>query len=95
VTSLDEWKKAYPGWADLLEELRGYNFQKISVKEKFGGLRVYLYYADTAAWDKAAEIEIRSEEVCEVCGNPGRILEDRGWLVARCETCLPGGGKDG
>lgn len=87
MTPLDEYKKIYPGWADLLEELRGYNFQNLSVKEKFGGLRVYLHHADTAAWEKAAEIEVRSEQVCEVCGKPGKILEKGGWLLCRCKSC--------
>jgi len=87
LSGLTEAKEAYPGWADLLDELKGFQFDWISVKEKYGALRIQLYGADTAAWDKAEELEGRSERVCENCGAPGEIFEESNWFFCRCKGC--------
>lgn len=79
-------KQVFPGWGSLVEE--AYSLMPpgtlvSDVKEKWGGLRIY---ADVPAEidNKLNEIEARSFEICDVCGNPGTIREDH-WCRTRCD----------
>lgn len=57
----------------------------LQVKEKFGGLRVYLSKAGTP--EMSARIDLAEEEAsrtCYVCGEPGQMLEFRGFYNVRC-----------
>lgn len=78
-----------PGWVpivqpavDKLEALGAHIFQ---VKEKFGGLRIYVdKYTETT--DKIIiEAEKKCAETCEYCGAPGKINNIRGWIKTTCE----------
>ncbi len=89
------------GWRGILLRLHeqivaidpGYSV--VQVKEKFGGLRVYLRYVPgmddntgreqirDAVW--AAEEE--SYRTCEDCGKPGVKRESRRWIRTLCDTC--------
>jgi len=80
------------GWYDILDEL----FKKISkypdvslfqVKEKFGGLRVYLNGGPPEVYDFIREAEEKSYKTCEKCGKDGKLREDLGWILTLCETC--------
>lgn len=59
--------------------------QVTTVKEKFGQLRIYHQGGDVTV-DQAFDItELVSGYVCELCGKPGSLMDEGGWLEARCE----------
>jgi hypothetical protein len=87
------------GWFDILwrlfedleplvvafEQESGFQFEVLQVKEKFGGLRVYVNCRRNEAIRQ--RIGIASEEslhTCEVCGQPGELREN-GWIKTLCE----------
>jgi len=90
------------GWYDILYKL----FEKLEkceglylaqVKEKFGGLRVYVGFTQDAnecisdsetAYEAIDEAEIASTSTCERCGKPGTINNENFWLSTRCPECL-------
>lgn len=57
------------------------------VKEKLGGLRIYL---EDKLDEHAKAIIRRTEEsslhVCETCGDAGKRIASDGWVRVRCET---------
>lgn len=54
------------------------------IKEKFGGLRIYLDNVhDEAVYDVVDRYEILSKRVCQECGEPGKLIKG-GWLVTLC-----------
>jgi hypothetical protein len=59
------------------------------VKAKFGELRFYLseYTEDMFQATEAALEE--SKQICEICGEPGTLLLDGGWLTTLCPTHMP------
>lgn len=82
-----------PGWADLLDALFTWleeiaphsDWHPVQVKEKFASLRFY-WTGDLP--DLAGEIIEAAEHVsgyvCEVCGAPGALQHDGGWMTTRC-----------
>lgn len=57
----------------------------LQVKEKFGGLRVYLSKVGTP--EMSARIDVAEEEAsrtCYVCGEPGQMLDFNGFYNVRC-----------
>ena len=77
------------GWGTLLDEV----YDELpddtivtQVKEKFGGLRVYVDSAPEEFLDFLDEIEDESWTVCEMCGEPGE-LRTKGWMKTRCDEC--------
>ncbi len=89
------------GWGQLIAELEANltalspNYKISQVKEKFGGLR---YYANPGDVDEQTskrfynlvhEAEAKSYEICECCGQPGRLARrgERGWYKTLCWTC--------
>ena len=58
--------------------------QASQIKEKYGELRVYLtVYSD--AQDQLIEFAgVLSCRTCDVCGRPGQLLKNAGWLRTRC-----------
>lgn len=81
------------GWRPILirlhERLRREvpEYRVDQVKEKFGGLRVYLDPATGPAWDAVADAENTAAVTCEFCGRPGRLRQDRPWLKTLCDSC--------
>lgn len=92
-----------PGWKPLLEELdrrfqqvvgeKHSEIRILQIKEKFGTLRVY---TDLSAFDEKTrsllhiaitEVEIKSAETCEECGQPGypKNRHQYGWIKTLCE----------
>jgi len=81
------------GWARLYEPIRARcqsaGVPILQVKEKFGGLRVYVGAADPALLQAIERAEQQSHTICEVCGadhaatTPGAD----GWLRTRCASC--------
>ena len=56
------------------------------VKEKFGGLRFYVYVASDELYLAIDDAEELSFTICEECGDPG---EPRGgsWIKTQCDEC--------
>lgn len=80
------------GWKPLIRELWTHKPDGIrvnTVKEKFGGLRVY-FDADVGVdynkfEDAVDEVEEKSQFVCEECGKPGTIEPMNMWYKCLCE----------
>ena len=86
------------GWLSLIlschEELLALDpsYKPVQIKEKFGALR---YYFDTSygpkdsrfvqMWETIYSYERRSIKICETCGEPGRLVKERGWIKTRCK----------
>lgn len=80
-----------PGWWPMLEQLHAEltelgPFTTLQVKEKFGGLRVYLL-GSHEQHELAYEYEHRSMSVCEQCSAPGELRSD-GWWQTLCDGCV-------
>jgi len=82
------------GWHPLLDQLHEElaaldpHYQVRQVKEKFGGLRVYLDI-DPDTWSQVSVIirkyEKLSYQTCEVCGKPGKPSDpSMGWVKTEC-----------
>lgn len=78
-----------PGWSKIIDEI----FDKLpsdafitQVKEKFGGLRFYVDGVDSDFYDFIQGMEEKSLTICEMCGQPGKPITDRGWIKTRCEN---------
>lgn len=55
------------------------------VKEKFGGLRVYMS-KPSAEMTELIELAVnRARVTCDVCGEPGVLRDTSGWLRTRCD----------
>lgn len=95
----DEYLGIGDGWYSILYNLsqevmdlcreRGVIPPKVlQVKEKFGGLRVYMEYVGI---DDMGEItykyEKESYKVCERCGEPGSKEGSTGWIKTLCTKC--------
>lgn len=80
------------GWYQLLhdcfEELfkKGWSGNLLQVKEKFGGLRIYIY--DNAFQEIILKYEKDSFSICELCGvNTATTINHGGWLTTLCQEC--------
>ena len=58
------------------------------IKEKYGGLRVYLNFDPPEISDMIDEYEEKSYETCEICGAKGKTREDRRWYKTLCDDCF-------
>jgi hypothetical protein len=83
----------YTGWwgilnevTDLIEEWRMDGpVEILQVKEKFGGLRVYVNGVTSEQFDKLYEVADQSLKVCQICGKPGDRKDLRGyWILTLC-----------
>lgn len=82
------------GWLDLLDQLCKLlepmleeDQYATQVKEKYGGLRVYMTVLSDKAWGIIEQFEEQSKKVCEVCGQPGFVRRNRGYMQALCDKC--------
>jgi hypothetical protein len=85
--------ECFHGWADLLDALFTWlteiapqaDWQPVQIKEKFASLRFYwtgnLPHLAQQAIEAAEHV---SGYVCEVCGGPGVLQSDGGWMTTRC-----------
>lgn len=56
------------------------------VKEKFGTMRFYMTMETDEMSKIIDEVERKSGETCEECGNPGELRRD-GWWITLCNPC--------
>lgn len=77
-----------PGWFSILEKLgraaEPTGVKAHTVKEKFGGLRVYTDRSDSAIVAAVREAEKESLRTCEQCGQSGKHRVSRGWEYVSC-----------
>lgn len=63
------------------------NFIVVQVKEKFGGLRIYVDNRhDETIHGFLDGIEAASYTICEECGNSGFLRTDRHWIRTLCDA---------
>lgn len=94
---LDCFENVGPGWHGLLEEAHQLasgidpSYQVIQVREKFGGLDIYLSGMDDIAsgelWNAMSPFWNRSRKVCELCGGEGSPRVNRKWIKTWCDDC--------
>ena len=76
------------GWFNIIDalcaELKDRNVVATQVKEKFGSLRFYYDGGDEECYCLISLAERLSEVTCEVCGKPGEIDNNAGWLKCLC-----------
>ena len=76
---------------EIQDEINGwmeeeYNYFDISVKEKYGELRIY-YTIDNDTLEEIAEkYEELSKHTCIRCGRPASWMS-KGWVVPYCNEC--------
>jgi hypothetical protein len=86
------------GWSGivqpLFDDLMRLGGDVRQIKEKFGGLRFYYSLPPTVSSDqreafarRVRRAEEASFKICETCGKPGRLVNDRGYLFTACHTC--------
>ena len=78
----------YPMLADMAQEMldAGITEPKIvQIKEKFGALRVYTAYHVQELQEIIDKYEIKSETICEVCGEKGAVTTKGSWLKTLCD----------
>lgn len=84
------------GWHPLIRDLvdnlfaAGWDGVIAQVKEKFGGLRFYIGGGNDEIFELIHEAEGKSYEICEDCGKPGKLREDRSWIRTLCNDCHGG-----
>lgn len=84
----------YKGWwpildkaLALIEDIRqdGQQVDILQVKEKFGGLRIYVSDLSQEEDDSLQNIVDESLKTCQICGQPGK-LRAGGWWLTLCDT---------
>ena len=63
------------------------NFVVEQIKEKFGGLRVYVNGADDFIYDKIVQTEKDSKHICEFCGLGGAMSKNGHYYRTVCGDC--------
>jgi hypothetical protein len=85
-----------PGWTPLIKELDSKlseldpHYTIDQIKEKFGGLRYYLYSESENAgimYKLEDEYEEKSYSICENCGSTEDVTTDGNWLKTFCNKC--------
>jgi len=61
----------------------------LQVKEKFGGLRIYVKGGDEYCHGLISMTESISYRFCEICGNAGclNVGHTSGWIQSVCQEC--------
>jgi len=61
------------------------NFEIFQVKEKLGGLRIYVNMHTDEINKIITEAEEKAEKTCEICGKPGKLRDIHRWLSTMCD----------
>lgn len=71
------------------EHLAGEPLEFVQIKEKWGGLCLYLNYYVPEISEKIHEIEGKSYGICEHCGTDQNVktLRTHGWVMTLCDNC--------
>ena len=82
--------EVHDGWYELIDAVsdiitrRSPDAHARQVKEKFGGLRFYYGGGDAYCHGAARLAEELSYSICEVCGAPGSVYNNGGWISTTC-----------
>lgn len=93
MTDTSPWlEEVGKGWrpiiSPVLERLESDGIVIIQVKEKFGGLRIYVGPASDFHYSLIEEAAQKCAKTCERCGEPGALDDDDGWLRTLCRDCI-------
>lgn len=84
IDTINRYCKKY----DILDDIR-----IAQIKEKFGGLRIYINYSNNTLTAHYKAIEaiinegaVEASKTCEVCGRPGKLRRDD-YLQTLCWIC--------
>jgi len=61
--------------------------EAVQVKEKFGGLRFYIFGGDDYINGLVDLAESMSYRICSKCGNQRTPQKNRGWVYSLCDSC--------
>lgn len=88
-------KRCIEGVAAIIKKYPLTKVQVFQIKEKFGGLRIYLTplsYNDSCGLKEVFNIidatEMDSHSICESCGDSGRSFVCDGWVYTLCKICI-------
>ncbi len=85
------WSDLPVGWVALVDDLfaelmeLGWNRELSQVKEKYGGLRVYIGAGTKEMFEAIDHAERASLRTCADCGADGLVRDYDGWLATKCE----------
>jgi hypothetical protein len=71
-------------WLRKFEQESGCQFEILQVKEKFGGLRIYVSGANDAVRQRLEAAKMESTRTCEVRRQPGALREGS-WTKTLCD----------
>lgn len=91
-------QECHQGWNALIQplcdDLQRLGGRVVQIKEKFGGLRFYyrlprkVRKSDKEAFlRKVLKAMDASLSICETCGKPGALVNDKGYLFTACDAC--------
>lgn len=90
------------GWIPLIEDAKTlvskYNLEHpdmetpldfVQIKEKWGGLCLYLNQYIPEIQNKIHELEEKSYTICEICGTDKNVKREEihGWIMTLCDKC--------
>lgn len=95
-TDLEPTTKRYSvgvgnGWLGIIQRLfetlikLGWNKEVLNIKEKFGGMSIFLSDIPENSYHFIIEAERQSFSVCEICGEPGEQHKISGWIHTLCD----------
>jgi hypothetical protein len=61
------------------------SFEILQVKEKLGGLRIYVNMYTDKIIEIIREAEEKAGQTCEICGDPGKTREINRWYFTNCD----------
>ena len=79
------------GWLGILQRLfevlisMGWVKQFLNVKQKFGGMSIFLDNLPENGFHFVVESEKETFSVCEVCGEPGHQHKINSWIYTLCD----------
>jgi hypothetical protein len=79
------------GWLGIIQRLfevlikMGWDKSFINVKQKFGGMSIFLDNTPENSTHFIIESERETFKICEVCGEPGEQNRIKGWVYTLCE----------
>ena len=85
------WYKAFGKefTKELIDKLEKENyfddFEIIQIKEKYGGLRIYIGSAPESIHQLIDKYEDLSFHYCQICGKQGKLY-DNGWMMTLCPS---------
>lgn len=90
------YEYAPKGWCSITKPLQNFIEKNgatvLQIKEKFGGLRVYVNY--NGIEEKTQNIisgairfaEFATSTMCVMCGNEGKSMTKNGWMTVLCDV---------